>query len=100
MMAKASVTSAARRSNPRLVDQTDEPQGPCLVALVLLTSSKDCWRTMVMLERLVETSLHAHGHPNIAAALRYYARDATRVLPLLGIKPVNPTSPHFAEILA
>jgi hypothetical protein len=26
-----------------------------------------------------------HGHRNIAAALRYYARDATRVLPLLGI---------------
>jgi hypothetical protein len=29
--------------------------------------------------------LRAHGHRNIAAALRYYARDATRVLPLLGI---------------
>jgi hypothetical protein len=25
------------------------------------------------------------GHRNIAAALRRYARDATRVLPLLGI---------------
>src|SRR5262245_57279248 len=29
--------------------------------------------------------LRAHGHRNIAAALRYNARDATRVLPLLGI---------------
>jgi hypothetical protein len=29
--------------------------------------------------------LRSQGHRNIAAALRYYARDATRVLPLLGI---------------
>jgi hypothetical protein len=29
--------------------------------------------------------LRAHGHRNIAAALRRNARDATRVLPLLGI---------------
>jgi hypothetical protein len=28
--------------------------------------------------------LQAHGHRNIAAALRRNARDATRVLPLLG----------------
>jgi hypothetical protein len=26
-----------------------------------------------------------HGHRNIAAALRYYARHTTRILPLLGI---------------
>jgi hypothetical protein len=29
--------------------------------------------------------LRAHGHRNIAAALRTNARDATRVLPLLGV---------------
>ena len=29
--------------------------------------------------------LRAHGHRNLAAALRYYARNATRLLPLLGI---------------
>jgi hypothetical protein len=29
--------------------------------------------------------LHAHGWRNLAAALRHNARDATRVLPLLGI---------------
>jgi hypothetical protein len=28
--------------------------------------------------------LRAHGHRNVAAALRRNARDATRVLPLLG----------------
>jgi hypothetical protein len=30
-------------------------------------------------------TLRAHGDRNIAAAPRYYARDATRALPLLGI---------------
>jgi predicted transposase YbfD/YdcC len=42
-------------------------------------------RTMASLRNLAIGILHAHGHRNIAAALRYYARDATRVLPLLGI---------------
>jgi hypothetical protein len=43
---------------------------------------------------------YPHGHRNIAAALRYNARDATRVRPLLGITPVNQTLRHFAETLA
>ncbi len=39
--------------------------------------------------------LHAHGHRNIATALRRNARDATRLLPLLGI-----TSPDFRRMWA
>jgi predicted transposase YbfD/YdcC len=42
-------------------------------------------RAMASLRNLAIAALRAHGHRNIAAALRYYARDATRVLPLLGI---------------
>jgi predicted transposase YbfD/YdcC len=42
-------------------------------------------RAMASLRNLAIGILRAHGHRNIAAALRYYARDATRVLPLLGI---------------
>jgi hypothetical protein len=42
-------------------------------------------RAMASLRNLAVAALRAHGHRNIAAALRYYARDATRVLPLLGI---------------
>jgi hypothetical protein len=40
---------------------------------------------MASLRNLVIGILHAHGARNIAAALRRNARDATRVLPLLGI---------------
>ncbi len=40
-------------------------------------------RAMASLRNLAVGILHAHGHPNIAAALRRNARDATRVL--LGI---------------
>jgi hypothetical protein len=40
---------------------------------------------MVSLRNLAVGILRAHGHRNIAAALRRNARDATRVLPLLGI---------------
>jgi hypothetical protein len=40
---------------------------------------------MASLRNLAIAALRAHGHRNIAAALRYSARDATRVLPLLGI---------------
>jgi hypothetical protein len=40
---------------------------------------------MASLRNLAIGALHAHGHRNLAAALRYNARDATRVLPLLGI---------------
>jgi Transposase DDE domain len=42
-------------------------------------------RTMASLRNLAIGILRAHGHRNIAAALRRNARDATRVLPLLGI---------------
>jgi len=42
-------------------------------------------RAMASLRNLAIGILHARGHRNIAAALRRNARDATRVLPLLGI---------------
>jgi predicted transposase YbfD/YdcC len=42
-------------------------------------------RAMASLRNLAIRILHARGHRNIAAALRRNARDATRVLPLLGI---------------
>jgi len=40
---------------------------------------------MACLRNLAIGILHARGHRNIAAALRRNARDATRVLPLLGL---------------
>jgi predicted transposase YbfD/YdcC len=40
---------------------------------------------MASLRNLAIGILGAHGDRNIAAALRYYARDATRLLPLLGL---------------
>jgi hypothetical protein len=42
-------------------------------------------RAMASLRNLAIGILRAHGDRNIAAALRYYARDATRLLPLLGL---------------
>jgi predicted transposase YbfD/YdcC len=42
-------------------------------------------RAMASLRNLAIGVLRRHGHRNLAAALRYYARDATRVLPLLSI---------------
>jgi predicted transposase YbfD/YdcC len=42
-------------------------------------------RAMASLRNLALGILHLHGHRNTAAALRRNARDATRVLPLLGI---------------
>ena len=42
-------------------------------------------RAMASLRNLTIGILRLHGHRNIAAALRRNARDATRVLPLLGI---------------
>jgi predicted transposase YbfD/YdcC len=42
-------------------------------------------RAMASLRNLAIGILHLRGHRNIAAALRRNARDATRVLPLLGI---------------
>jgi hypothetical protein len=40
---------------------------------------------MASLRNLAVGILRAHGHRNIAATLRRNARDATRILPLLGI---------------
>ena len=40
---------------------------------------------MASLRNLAIGILRRHGHRNLAAALRRNARDATRVLPLLGI---------------
>jgi len=40
---------------------------------------------MASLHNLAIAILRAHGHRNIAAALRRNARDATRPLALLGI---------------
>jgi predicted transposase YbfD/YdcC len=42
-------------------------------------------RAMASLRNLAIGVLRRHGNRNIAAALRRNARDATRVLPLLGI---------------
>jgi hypothetical protein len=42
-------------------------------------------RAMASLRNLAIGLLRAHGHRNIAAALRRNARDATRLLPLLGV---------------
>jgi predicted transposase YbfD/YdcC len=42
-------------------------------------------RAMASLRNLTIGILRRHGHRNITAALRYYARDAARLLPLLGI---------------
>jgi Transposase DDE domain len=42
-------------------------------------------RVMASLRNLAIGILRRHGHRNIAAALRRNARDATRLLPLLGI---------------
>ena len=42
-------------------------------------------RAMASLRNLAIGILRRHGHRNLAAALRRNARDATRVLPLLGI---------------
>jgi hypothetical protein len=42
-------------------------------------------RAMASLRNLAIGILRAHGDRNLAAALRRNARDATRVLPLLGI---------------
>jgi predicted transposase YbfD/YdcC len=42
-------------------------------------------RVMASLRNLAIGILHARGDRNIAAALRRNARDATRLLPLLGI---------------
>lgn len=40
---------------------------------------------MATFRNLVAGILRRRGHTNIAAALRHYGRDATRVLGLLGI---------------
>jgi len=40
---------------------------------------------MASLRNLAIGILRRHGHRNIAAALRHYARHTTRILSLLGI---------------
>jgi predicted transposase YbfD/YdcC len=50
-------------------------------------------RTMASLRNLAVAILRRHGHRNIAAALRYYARDAIRLLPLLGSTSPEPGAP-------
>jgi hypothetical protein len=42
-------------------------------------------QVLASLRNLAVAILRRHGHRNIAAALRRNARDATRILPLLGI---------------
>jgi hypothetical protein len=54
---------------------------------------------MASLRNLAVGILRAHGHRNIAAALRRNARDATRVLPLLGITAHKPDTPADAQSL-
>jgi len=44
-------------------------------------------RVMASLRNLATSALRLAGHPNIAQALRYMARDATRPLALYGIQP-------------
>jgi predicted transposase YbfD/YdcC len=55
---------------------------------------------MASLHHLAIATLRAYGYRNIVAALRYHARDATRVLPLLGSQPREPYKPHVAEALS
>jgi hypothetical protein len=54
---------------------------------------------MASLRNLTIGILRRHGHRNIAAALRRNARDATRVLPLLGSQAREPDTPGFAEAM-
>jgi hypothetical protein len=44
---------------------------------------------MAALRNLAIGILKPAGHPSIAAASRYHARDATRVLATLGISPAG-----------
>jgi hypothetical protein len=57
-------------------------------------------RAMASLRNLAIGILRRHGYRNIAAALRRNARDATRVLPLLGVtSPAKPPLRHVREAL-
>jgi hypothetical protein len=44
-------------------------------------------QVMATLRNLATGILKPSGHPSIAAACRYHARDATRVLATLGLSP-------------
>ena len=55
---------------------------------------------MASLRNLAIGILQAHGHRNIAAALRYHARDATRVLPSRASPAREPDQPPRAQTLA
>jgi hypothetical protein len=48
---------------------------------------------MASLRNLAVGILRAHGHHNIAAALRYHARDATRLLPCSASPAHEPDNP-------
>jgi Transposase DDE domain len=56
-------------------------------------------QAMASLRNLAIAILRLHSDRNIAAALRRNARDATRVLPLLGITIHEPDTPDLAEAL-
>src|SRR6266487_556840 len=52
---------------------------------------------MASLRNLAIGILRSHGHRNIAAALRYYARDATRVLPCSASQAREPDTPALCR---
>ena len=57
-------------------------------------------RAMASLRNLAIGILRLRGHRNLAAALRHNARDATRVLPLLGITAHEPVIPRRCRAAA
>jgi hypothetical protein len=54
---------------------------------------------MASLRNLAIGALRAHGHRNLAAALRYNARDATGSCPYWASQARDQTVRHFAEAL-
>src|SRR5262249_51997071 len=50
-------------------------------------------QVMATLRNLTIGIMKMAGHPNIAAATRYHARDATRTLATLGLSPAAPKAP-------
>jgi hypothetical protein len=94
--------TAAQASPARLADYVRGHWGiEALHHIRDITSAEDASRVrtgtapraMASLRNLAVGILHAAGHRNIAAALRRNARDATRVLPLLGITSLGPVMP-------
>jgi hypothetical protein len=56
-------------------------------------------RAMASLRNLVIGILRRHGHRSIAAALRYYARDAARLLPLPALSGVQPPGSRVSDLI-